>query len=241
METADFFSIFFNHFFFFNRITTTSTMRLAEPIVRGLKVAGPAFFLGMQGSAVKTSWQIVVDKSVGSLSPLPFVSLLTNCVIWSYYGLLKADPTVLVPNGIGILSGLACVVFYHRFAEKKPVELYAGAAAIIAFSTMLAARGNYQLLGSLGCALAVVLTGSPLVTLASVFKTKSTASLPVLVSLSAFLNSASWSLYGLLVAGDPMIYGPNLVGFALASVQMSLYVIFGLPPPKSKLPVKAVF
>ena len=27
-----------------------------------------------------------------------------------------------------------------------------------------------------------------------------------------------------------MIYGPNLVGFALASIQMSLYLVFGLPP-----------
>jgi len=172
-------------------------MLLAEPIVKGLRIAGPAFFLGMQGSAVKTAMTIMSEKSVGPLSPFPFVSLLTNCVIWSYYGLLKQDMTVLVPNAIGVLSGLICVLGYHRHATTKPMSLYAGAAAIIALSSSWALAGNFQLLGYLGCLLAVILTGSPLITLATVIKEKSTAALPILMSLSAFLNSASWSAYGI--------------------------------------------
>ena len=51
-----------------------------------LQVAGPAFFLSMQATSVKTALNIIADKSVRSLSPLPFVSLLTNCVIWTFYG-----------------------------------------------------------------------------------------------------------------------------------------------------------
>ena len=119
--------------------------------------------------------------------------------------MLKADMTVLVPNAIGILSGLFALGAYHQHVETKPMQLYAGAVAIIAFSTMLASKGNFQLLGYLGCILAIILTGSPLSTLATVIKNKSTAALPILMSLSAFCNSASWSLYGLLVAGDPMV------------------------------------
>ena len=76
---------------------------------------------------------------------------------------------------------------------------------IIAFSTGCAYLGNYQLLGSLGCVLAIVLTGSPLATLRTVLKDKSTAALPFITSLAAFCNSASWSLYGLLVANDAMV------------------------------------
>ena len=134
------------------------------------------------------------------------------------------------PSYVGVLSGLICVVGYHRYAPTKPMKLYAAAAAIIALSSSWAMAGKFQLLGYLGCCLAVILVGSPLITLATVIKDKSTASLPILMSLSAFLNSASWSAYGLLVAGDPMIYGPNLIGFVLASIQMSLYLAFGLPP-----------
>ena len=180
-------------------------MILAEPVVRGLQIAGPAFFLSFQGSAVKTALQIIADKSVGPLSAFPFVSLLTNCVIWSYYGMLKSDLTVLVPNAVGVLTGAGCVMGYHKYATKKPLSMYAVAAAIIAFSSILASQGNYQLLGSLGCVLAVILTGSPLVTLRTVIKEKSTAALPLMTSASGWLNSCSWSLYGMLVANDPMV------------------------------------
>lgn len=181
------------------------TLTVAEPIVRGLRIAGPAFFLSFQGSAIKTALQIVADKSVGPLSAFPFVSLLTNCVIWSYYGLLKSDMTVLVPNALGVLTGAGCVIGYHRFAKQKPVSMYAASAALIAFSSMLAFQGNYQLLGSLGCVVAVILTGSPLVTLRTVIKDKSTAALPLFTSTAGWLNSCSWSLYGFLVANDPMV------------------------------------
>ena len=112
------------------------TLTVAEPIVRGLRIAGPAFFLSFQGSAIKTALQIVADKSVGPLSAFPFVSLLTNCVIWSYYGLLKSDMTVLVPNALGVLTGAGCVIGYHRFAKQKPISMYAVSAALIAFSSM---------------------------------------------------------------------------------------------------------
>ena len=44
-----------------------------------------------------------------------------------------------------------------------------------------------------------------------------------------FFNALSWSLYGLVVSKDPLIYGPNLLGLLLAIVQLLLFVIFGFP------------
>ena len=79
----------------------------------GLQVAGPLFFLGMQGSALKTALTIIDNKSVNQLSPLPFVSLFVNCVVWSMYGLLKSDNTVLIPNVIGIFVGFFCSFSYQ--------------------------------------------------------------------------------------------------------------------------------
>jgi uncharacterized protein with PQ loop repeat len=97
------------------------------------------------------------------------------------------------------------VLSYHRHATVKPMTQYLGSAAIIAFASAAAYMGNFKLLGSMGCVLAVILTGSPLATLRTVVKEKSTASLPLLTSASAWMNSCSWSLYGLLVAHDPMV------------------------------------
>ena len=205
---------------------------LSERAVSFLRISGPAFFLGMQGSSVLTARGILEDRSVGALSPLPFLSLLTNCIIWSYYGLLRKDNTVLVPNAIGVLSGLGCVLSYQKYSPSTPHKLYAGAAFIVFVATLLASVGNFSLIGLIGCALAVVVMGAPLVTLKTVIQSKNTSAMPFTTSLMGFLNSLSWSAYGLLVADDAMIYGPNLMGLFLSSIQMALFMIFGLPPPK---------
>jgi len=216
-------------------------MTLSEPVIAGLRLAGPAFFLSMQGSSVQIAAKIASNRSVGSLSALPFVSLLTNCVIWTYYGVIKNDKTVFIPNGIGILAGAGCVAAYHRYAPKAPTAIYAVAAAVIALCTFLFTKGNYQLLGYIGCILAVVLSGSPLATLKTVVKDKSTASLPFLPSLTTWLNALSWASYGLLVAHDPMIYGPNLMGFSLASIQLLLFAVFGFAPASTPAAAKKIF
>jgi solute carrier family 50 protein (sugar transporter) len=150
--------------------------------INTLRVAGPAFFVGMQASSVKTALTIVADKSVRSLSPLPFISLLTNCIIWTFYGVLIRDNTVIVPNAAGILSGAFCVSSYHKYAAKSSKEMYFIAAGIVALATGCAMLGNSQLLGSIGCALSVLLMASPLATLKTVITEKSTASLPFGIS-----------------------------------------------------------
>mmetsp|Transcript_19791 Transcript_19791/g.19902 ORF Transcript_19791/g.19902 Transcript_19791/m.19902 type:complete len:217 (+) Transcript_19791:42-692(+) len=211
---------------------------LSEPIVSALRVAGPAFFLGMQGSCIRTATQIVKEKSVGKLSPLPFVSLLTNCVIWTYYGALRSDFSILIPNAVGIFSGIGCATAFHKNTPSIPNNEYVVSATIIAICSYLALKGNYQLLGSIGCGLAVFLMASPLATIKTVLRDKTTAAMPFPISFLGWLNAASWSAYGLLVAHDVMVYGPNLAGFVLASLQMMMFVIFGLPPRKQ---VKAMF
>ena len=72
--------------------------------------------------------------------------------------------------------------------------------------------------------------GSPLSTLKKVMAEKSTQSMPSFsTSVTTWLNAFSWSLYGLIVAKDFMVYAPNLVGLLLASVQLFLYAWLGFP------------
>jgi solute carrier family 50 protein (sugar transporter) len=155
--------------------------------------------------SVKTAFNLYINNSVGDLSLLPFISLLTNCFIWSYYGLLTKDQTVLIPNLFGILSGAACVTAYQAVAKSVDVLLYGGSFFIIFFSTLLLYLGNFKLLGSLGCILCVILMGSPLATLRIVLRDKSTASLPFGISFTNWCNSLSWSLYGVVLAKDALV------------------------------------
>jgi uncharacterized protein with PQ loop repeat len=88
---------------------------------------------------------------------------------------------------------------------------------VIAVALFIASTGSWYNLGLIGCFLAVILMGSPLATLHAVIKEKSTASLPVLTSFANLGNSVSWSLYGALVARDPMVYTLSFMFFKLVS------------------------
>ena len=195
-----------------------------------LRVAGPIVFSTMQFSSVKTALKIVEDKSVNKLSALPFVALLTNCIVWTLYGLLKQDLTVLVPNFTGTLAGLFGTLCFHKFCITVPTRLYTLSALIVALAITFLFRQDASSIGLIGCALAVVLSGSPLATITTVVREKSTAALPFLNSFTTWLNAFTWLLYGILIAHDIMIYGPNFLGFVLSSIQMLLFAIYGMPP-----------
>lgn len=97
-----------------------------------LRFAGPIMFTGMQISSVRTAYGIHKAKSTGDLSPLPFTSLVVNCFVWTLYGILKKDLTVLVPNANGILLGLIGTVVYQKYSKKLHTNLYAVGALVCA-------------------------------------------------------------------------------------------------------------
>jgi len=203
-----------------------------------LKVAGPIFQLGMQISAIETSIAIHSLKSVGSLSPMPFLALFVNNLIWGLYGYLRSDLTVLLPALFGVTAGLFCTCVYQLYSSKSPKFLYFLSFFVLLLVTYFYQMSNVVYIGYIGSFSSIIVLGSPLVTLHMVITERSTASMPFNSSLSAWLNSISWLAYGVLVADDPIIYFPNLVGLLLTSIQMSLYVLYGLPPPPP-LPPKA--
>ena len=44
-----------------------------------------------------------------------------------------------------------------------------------------------------------------------------------------WISSLLWTLYGYLKLNDPLVYIPNFLGLILASLQMILFLIYGLP------------
>ena len=201
-----------------------------------LQIAGPIFFMGMQVAALRTSYNIMTTKTVGQLSNIPFLSLMTNSCVWSLYGYLKRDSTVFVPNFSGILAGIACVSIYHTYAQTVEQRYYIVSLSILILSITLGTFGMVDWLGSIGVCMAIFLMGSPLATLATVIKEKNTNALPFYTSLTTFMNALSWFLYGAVEAHDPMIYTPNFIGLMLATVQLCLFVIYGMPKAQTGLP-----
>ena len=89
-----------------------------------LSLAGPCFFLFLQVSVVQTAVEMIKSAQVNGLSPLTFISLFVNCVIWSLYGFGINDLTVFIPNAIGTIVGLFCSITYHLYCVDVPYSLY---------------------------------------------------------------------------------------------------------------------
>jgi hypothetical protein len=172
-------------------------------------------------------------KSVKKLSSVPFASLMANGVLWTSYGWLKADNTIFVPNAISIGTAAFCMIVYYQYALIKPVQIYGITAIVCMLGVVLASNGDAQIIGLMGCALSVMMSGSPLAVINTVLKEKSTAALPFWTSLVTWLNTFSWVLYGWIVAHDSMILLPNLLGLLLASLQMALFAIYGVATAKT--------
>lgn len=211
-----------------------------------LKTAGPCFFMGMQVASLTTAYRIFTSRTTGQLSALPFMSLMTNSVLWTMYGALKDDYTVMVPNFTGSLVGILCIYVYHVNSSVEAYNnetryFYVGAAAIITFGLACSYYNNYEMIGTLGVIMCVILMGSPLAVLRTVLTERNCNAMPFWTSLATCCNTFSWAMYGLIDAKDFMIFFPNFIGLALASVQMILFAVFGIPAnDRFWLPTKSV-
>lgn len=194
-----------------------------------LRFAGPLFNILMQAAALGTARHFLLTKTTGKLSVLPYLSLFTNCFLWSYYGLLVEDLSILIANGSGVLAGLISTFLFQIYCSHTPFLEYCASLSVISLGSMYFAMHEVQMVGYIGCVLSIVLLSSPLATLHTVIQTKSTNSLPLSTSLASAASALSWSLYGLLVANDPMIYVPSALGLIPAALQLTLYIVYGLP------------
>jgi solute carrier family 50 (sugar transporter) len=206
-----------------------SSVSILEFLVVGLlKVAGPMLFMSLIVSSVRIARDVSVNKSCGLLSPIPNICLFTNSFVWALYGILKYDMTVFIPNFSGVICAIYCVWVFHNHSVSKPKVWYTVGLVVCTVSLWFGSRGDFATIGAMGCSLSVLMTASPLAVMRTVIREKSTASLPFTTSLIMWLNSISWLLYGYFIADDILIYGPNILGFMLASMQMALFQIYGV-------------
>lgn len=194
------------------------------------KYLGPIFFMGMQFSAAKTAVSIVRSRSIGKLSPVPFLSMTVCGFIWALFGLLRKDLTMIVPNSSAAIVGAISAACFHVFDPNPSYQFYLVALAIMSMGTILTAQKNDNLVSLIGGLLAVLMMASPLATLKTVIRDKSTEALPLLPSLTSWANGFSWTAYGVLVAKDIRVIWPNLLGLLFGTIQLFMFVAFGFPP-----------
>lgn len=87
----------------------------------------------MYTSPLTVMKKVITTKSVKYMPFYLSLAGFANGIVWSAYALLKFDPYILIPNGLGSLSGLVQLVLFAAFYrttnwnddDEKEVELSA--------------------------------------------------------------------------------------------------------------------
>lgn len=199
-----------------------------------LSSISPTIFILLLGSFVKSAMDLRRDHNQRGISIIPYLTLLSNCSVWTLYAIMSHDVPVLVANFVGVCVAVGCSFTYHTYSTLQAATWnYMVAAGIIAIGLFLAANHQVKEAGNMAMILSICIYGAPLVTLSKVIEEKSTQSMPFLISLGNFLSSISWTLYGLIVAHDVRIVVPSVIGAVLATVQMLMFIIYGFGPPRT--------
>ncbi|KAG4971696.1 hypothetical protein JHK85_038117 [Glycine max] len=214
-------------------------------------VAGNVFAFGLFVSPIPTFRRIIRNGSTEMFSGLPYIYSLLNCLICMWYGtpLISADNLLVTTvNSIGAVFQFVYIIIFLMYAEKaKKVRMIGLSLAVLGIFAIILV-GSLQIddiimrrffVGFLSCASLISMFASPLFIIKLVIQTKSVEFMPFYLSLSTFLMSTSFLLYGLF-NDDAFIYVPNGIGTILGLIQLILYFYFEVVGKSHRQPLKMV-
>lgn len=204
----------------------------------GVGILGSAFALFMYGAPICTFRKVMVNKTSGEMSGLPYAIGLFNCLVYAWYGspLISNgwdNALVLAINSIGLLLQCCFCTIYLLFALPKSKRIMGTmvVGVLLAFISLVTVSmwglnaQKQMVVGSTGMVASIILYASPLSNIRTVVRTKSVECMSFNFSLFAFLGSVLWLVYGAL-SKDILIMAPNFLGMPLASIQMIIYWIY---------------
>ncbi|CAK9001104.1 GPN-loop GTPase 3 [Durusdinium trenchii] len=162
--------------------------------------------------------------------------MAVQSTIWFGYGVATDNVTVMLPNAVGLVLGTGYTWVFHQHYKVGPkkalLQQYAVAASILVFVCagvwVLPPPRSTSFLGFVAASGSVIFAFSPLAAVVTVFRQQSVASMPLKTSCILFCNGSLWTLYGTLVAQDPAIWVPNVLGTFGGSLQLVIHAFFAL-------------
>ncbi|ESQ48499.1 hypothetical protein EUTSA_v10021415mg [Eutrema salsugineum] len=200
-------------------------------------IAGNIFAFGLFVSPMPTFRRIMRNKSTEQFSGLPYIYALLNCLICLWYGtpsISHSNVMLMTVNSVGATFQLCYIILFILHTDKKNKTRMLVLLLLVFVAVGLIVAGSLQIpdnltrwyfVGFLSCASLVSMFASPLFVIKLVIQTKSVEFMPFYLSLSTFLMSASFFLYGLFNS-DAFVYTPNGIGTILGIVQLSLYCYY---------------
>ncbi|XP_057522789.1 bidirectional sugar transporter SWEET4 [Amaranthus tricolor] len=80
------------------------------------------FCLGMYVSPLTVMGKVIKTKSVTYMPFWLSVGSLANGIIWTIYAFLPLDQWILIPNGLGTLSGATQLILYACYYKSTPKQ-----------------------------------------------------------------------------------------------------------------------
>lgn len=200
-------------------------------------IAGNVFAFGLFVSPIHTFRRIIRNRSTEDFSGLPYIYSLLNCLICLWYGtpfVSRDNLLVATVNSVGAVFQLIYTILFIKYAGKTQklrmlgfLLAVFGLFAAIVFGSMCITDHHVRqaFVGLLSVASLISMFASPLFIINLVIRTASVEFMPFFLSLSTFLMSISFLLYGIL-NWDAFIYIPNGIGTALGVVQLLLYYYY---------------
>ncbi|XP_062453898.1 sugar transporter SWEET1 isoform X2 [Rhea pennata] len=178
-------------------------------------------------------------QSVENIQFLPFLTTDVNNLSWLGYGCLKQDWTLIAVNTVGAaLQTLYILVYFYYSPAKRSVLL----RSLVLLGVLVAGYCYFNLLiPDMGTRLAhlglfcsvftITMYLSPLADLAKIIRSRSTRCLSFPLTVTTFLASTSWTLYGVQLR-DPYITVPNVPGIVTSVLRFWLF--WRYPPAQEK-------
>ncbi|KAG4184287.1 hypothetical protein ERO13_A09G163600v2 [Gossypium hirsutum] len=200
-------------------------------------IMGNASSLLLYAAPILTFTRVIRKRSTEEFSCIPYIVALSNCLLYTWYGLPVVSykwenfPVITI-NGLGIILELSFIFIYLWFAPTRG-KIKAGTittmvmviftvTAIISAFVFHDHHHRKVFVGTIGLVASVAMYAAPLVVVKQVIMTKSVEFMPFYLSFFSFLASVLWLAYGLL-SHDLLLASPNLVGLLLGILQLGLY------------------
>jgi len=202
------------------------------------QIMGPVGFL-LSTAMYSTCISVVRDmrkrQGVGEWSCVPYMVQQFNGYLWATYA-MALDPVgliwVLAANSVGVAFAAVASWFfiYYCTAEqrsdtlKKMAGLYAYMIGLAVYVFMN--RDDSITVGAVGyvaTAAAMIMYCGPAVSLVHACRERTTEFIPLALGIFSLTNGTVWSIYGIGV-GNIYVYACNLVGAAVALIQIATYV-----------------
>ncbi|TYZ66503.1 hypothetical protein PybrP1_008840 [[Pythium] brassicae (nom. inval.)] len=201
-----------------------------------VKALASLFSVAMMLSPALQIRRVYIEKHTGEMALMPLAGLFLCCHTWMVYGFVSRDYFPLVVTYlVGFVAGAVYVTVYYRYTTEKVYArrvIFVTLALVVVVSTYAilgesgvieqSAHDLEQVMGYVVTGTTIVLYTSPFETIARVIKTKSAASIPVLMCACASLSNTLWITYGLL-EHDAFVWGLGVFCVAFALVQVVLY------------------